>query len=141
MFNQDKADAVCILLEEGQSLRKAAESQGESARTILNWTKQNPNFFTQYTRAREIGYLNLADEIVEISDEADISAKYNGEDVVLELSAGTVARNRLRIDTRKWLLAKMLPKIYGEKLELSGDAANPIALQEIRRTIVDPRAD
>lgn len=141
MFNQDKADAVCILLEEGQSLRKAAESQGESARTILNWTKQNPDFFTQYTRAREIGYLNLADEILEISDEATIAAKYMGDDVVLDLSPASVARNRLRIDTRKWLLAKMLPKIYGEKLELSGDAANPIALQEIRRTIVDPRAD
>ena len=26
-------------------------------------------------------------------------------------------RNRLRVDTRKWMLAKMLPKVYGDKLE------------------------
>jgi len=118
MYDQKIADAVCDLLEDGQSLRKAAESQGVSARTILNWTKQNPDFFTQYTRARDIGYRLLADEILEISDEVTLEAKYDGEDVKLDLSAGSVARNRLRVDTRKWMLAKMLPKIYGEKIEI-----------------------
>lgn len=31
-------------------------------------------------------------------------------------------RSRLRVDTRKWLLSKMLPKVYGDRaaLELSG---------------------
>lgn len=125
-FDQDKADDVCIALEDGASLRKAAESVGESARTVLNWTKSNPEFFTQYTRAREIGYLQLADAILNISDEADVEARYDGEDVRLDLSATAVARNRLRVDTRKWMLSKMLPKIYGDKLELSGDADNPV---------------
>ena len=125
-FNQDKADLICIGLEEGLSLRKAAESVGESARTVLNWTKANPEFLTQYTRAREIGYLQLADAILNISDEIEIEAKYDGDDVRLELSATAVARNRLRVDTRKWMLSKMLPKIYGDKLELSGDQENPV---------------
>jgi len=34
--------------------------------------------------------------------------------------AGQVARDRLKVDTRKWLLSKALPKIYGDKLELGG---------------------
>jgi len=125
-FNQDTADSVCIALEDGASLRKAAESVGESARTILNWTRSNPEFLTQYTRAREIGYLQLADAILNISDESDVEVKYDGEETRLELSATAVARNRLRVDTRKWMLSKMLPKIYGDKLELSGDQNNPI---------------
>jgi len=49
-----------------------------------------------------------------------------------------VARDRLRVDTRKWLLSKALPKIYGDKLALGGDQdAPPIAmLTRIERVIV-----
>ena len=125
-FNQDKADEVCSLLEDGLSLRKAAEKVGESARTILNWTKANPAFLTQYTRAREIGYLQLADEILNISDEYQVEVRHNGEDETIDLSATAVARNRLRVDTRKWMLSKMLPKVYGDKLQLAGDENAPI---------------
>jgi hypothetical protein len=125
-FDQDKADKVCIALEDGASLRKAAASVGEAAITILNWTKSNPEFLIQYTRARESGYRMLADEILSIADETDVEAKYDGEDVRLDLSATAVARNRLRVDTRKWMLSKMLPKIYGDKLAISGDADNPL---------------
>jgi hypothetical protein len=139
MFNQDKADEICIMLEDGESLRKAAESVGESARTVLNWTKSNPEFLTQYTRSREIGYLQLADSILNIADETEVEAKYDGDDVRLDLSATAVARNRLRVDTRKWMLSKMLPKIYGDKLELSGDQQNPLLIGSIKRVIVDPK--
>ena len=138
-FNQDKADLICIGLEEGLSLRKAAESVGESARTVLNWTKANPEFLTQYTRAREIGYLQLADAILNISDEIEIEAKYDGDDVRLELNATAVARNRLRVDTRKWMLSKMLPKIYGDKIEL--DHSGEVKFTRITRTIIDPKSD
>lgn len=141
MFNQEKADDICIALEDGASLRKAAESVGESARTVLNWTKANPEFLTQYTRAREIGYLHLADTLLNISDEAEVEARYDGDDVRLELNATAVARNRLRIDTRKWLLSKMLPKLYGDKLQVQGDEDNPIrTINRIERVIIDGRA-
>ncbi len=33
---------------------------------------------------------------------------------------------RVRIDTRKWLLSKMAPKRYGDRLELAGDKDNPL---------------
>jgi hypothetical protein len=141
MFNQDKADEICIMLEDGASLRKAAESVGESARTVLNWTKSNPEFLTQYTRSREIGYLQLADSILNIADETEVEAKYDGDDVRLDLSATAVARNRLRVDTRKWMLSKMLPKIYGDKLALAGDPDNPIeTVSKVVFEVVNPKS-
>lgn len=143
MFDQAKADQICIALEEGLSLRKAAESVGESARTILNWTRSNPEFLTQYTRAREIGYLQLADAILNISDEYEVEVKHDGEDVKLDLSATAVARNRLRVDTRKWMLSKMLPKIYGDKLDVDHglQADNPInaLFSQIKNTPFRPK--
>lgn len=145
MFSQEKADQVCIYLEDGVSLRKAAESVGESARTILNWTRSNPDFFTQYTRAREIGYLQLADTILNISDEADVEVRYDGEDMRLDLSATAVARNRLRVDTRKWMLSKMLPKIYGDKLDMNHGVQpdNPLVklFEQLENTPIRPKND
>ena len=41
-------------------------------------------------------------------------------------------RSRLRVDTRKWLLSKALPKIYGDKVtaEISGPDGGPIKTEE-----------
>ena len=70
MFTQEKADAVCALLAEGQSLRKAAASIGVNPNTVLNWCDDNEAFSLQYARARARGYQQLADEILEISDDS-----------------------------------------------------------------------
>lgn len=125
-FSQIAADAVCAMLEDGKSLRAACVELDLSPRTILDWTKANEAFSTQYTRAREVGYKLLADEIIDIADEKEVQVRYDGEDTTLDLSPTAIARNRLRVDTRKWMLSKMLPKIYGDKLELSGDPDKPV---------------
>lgn len=125
-FNQVAADAVCVMLEDGKSLRAACRELELTPSHVLQWTKANPAFEKQYACAREAGYKLLADEIIDIADEKVVQVRYDGEDTTLDLSPTAIARNRLRVDTRKWMLSKMLPKIYGDKLELSGDAANPI---------------
>ena len=51
-----------------------------------------------------------------------------------------IQRSRVRIDARKWLLSKLAPKKYGDKLEFAGDPNNPI-VHEIRRVIVDTKSD
>jgi hypothetical protein len=115
MFTQEKGDQVCALLAEGSSLRKAAAACGVSASHVLDWTKGNAEFGEQYARARARGYELLADEIIEISDDAshDVIQTEQGEKPNTEF----VARSRLRVDSRKWMLAKMLPKVYGDKIE------------------------
>jgi hypothetical protein len=50
--------------------------------------------------------------------------------------SGAVQKQRLQVDTRKWLLSKLAPKKYGDKLELSGDPDRPLAIQKIERVIV-----
>lgn len=127
-FNQETAGRVCSELEQGKSLRAACKEVGISASAILDWVKINKDFGEQYAHARDTGYKLLADEIIDISDEKEVQARYQGEDVTLDLSAASIARNKLRIDARKWMLSKMLPKIYGDKLELSGNKENPVEI-------------
>lgn len=116
-LTQILADSVCALLEDGKSLRAACKELGIPASNVHFWAKENADFAAQYARAREAGYALLADELIDIADEKEVQARYEEEDVTLDLSPTAIARNRLRVDTRKWMLSKMLPKVYGERLE------------------------
>lgn len=120
MISQDVRDAICELLADGKSLRAACKETGTAARSVLDIVDAEPLFAAQYAAARARGYQRLADEIIEISDDArgDVIETENGP----RMDAEFVARSRLRVDTRKWMLSKMLPKVYGEKVtqELTG---------------------
>jgi hypothetical protein len=125
---------VCDLLSAGGSLQGACR-QIEDAKfqTILDWVEKYPELAVHYAQARARGYQLLADEIITISDEAEVAANYKGEDVTLQLDATAIARNRLRVDTRKWMLSKMLPKVYGEKLttEITGSGGGPVTIAAV----------
>ena len=81
----------------------------------------------------------LADEILAISDDG-LNDTYTDDDGNVRTATDVVARSRLRVDSRKWMLSKMLPKVYGDKLTHQGDAENPIAISRIERVIVRPKA-
>ena len=57
----------------------------------------------------------MADELLEVADEAEVTAQHDGADVKLALDATAVNRNRLRVDARKWYLSKLAPKKYGDR--------------------------
>lgn len=89
-------------------------------RTVRVWALDDFNgFYPQYARARELGYLSMADELTEIADDDSGDIKIDGEGNERHDTEFS-ARSRLRLDTRKWLLSKALPKVYGDKLAVTG---------------------
>jgi hypothetical protein len=121
---------LCRQLEQGLSLWKACDAVADSPHpsTVLDWTEKYPDTLgQQYAHARETGYRLLADKILEIADEPIPSTESGA------LDNGAVAHQRLRIDTRKWMLSKMLPKVYGDKVtqEHTGAGGGPIALAAV----------
>jgi hypothetical protein len=62
------------------------------------------------------------------------------EAVAFELNGENIQRSRVRIDTRKWLLSKMLPKVYGDKSEVAVTGANggPVQSQSVTVSVNDP---
>jgi hypothetical protein len=52
-----------------------------------------------------------------------------------ELNGEHIQRSRVRIDTRKWMLSKMLPKSYGDKAEVAVTGANGGPVQSERVTV------
>jgi hypothetical protein len=90
-------------------------------RAVRQWAMDETSaFYTQYARAREVGYHKMADDILDMADDGrnDWEERQNkrGETFVA-LNREAVERSKLRVDTRKWLLSKALPKLYGDKIE------------------------
>lgn len=137
MYSQDIADAICARLAEGESLRGICRDEGmPSAPTVIRWIRENKPFAEQYAMAREAGYQLLADQLLEIADDSsrDTYVDDNGN---TRTDTEVVARSRLRLDTRKWMLSKMLPKVYGDKVELGGSLDLNTKIERITRRIVD----
>lgn len=130
-YTQEIADRICARLAEGESLRAICRTEGmPSEATVRAWALDDvEGFASQYARAREIGYERLADEILDISDDStgDVVVDDHGNE---RTDAERVARSRLRVDSRKWLLSKMLPKKYGEKVttEHTGPNGGPVQI-------------
>ena len=120
MFSQETADRICERLALGDSLRKACiATGGPDPATVLRWADDKKLAFSQqYADARARGYQLLADEIIEISDDS-AGDTVTDDDGNVRTDAERVARSKLRVDSRKWVLSKMLPKVYGEKLDVT----------------------
>lgn len=107
-FSQGKFDEICEMLAHGRNLREIERMpEMPSANAILQWKDNTPDLSAQYARARESGYTLMAEDILAISDEPVIDNDH-------------LTRNRQRVDSRKWLLSKCLPKIYGDKQHVEG---------------------
>ena len=77
----------------------------------------------QYARARDFGYEILADEILEIADDGTndwMERQQRNGSIETVTNKDHLERSRQRIDARKWLLSKALPKKYGDKQTIDG---------------------
>lgn len=124
-YSRALAERICERLKTGESLKSICRDEGyPEAICVIEWARKDKDgFASQYARARESGYLLLADEIIAIADNPVEAMKRvvkpDGEEITY---SDAVDRSRLMVDTRKWMLAKMLPKVYGDKqqVEVSG---------------------
>lgn len=134
-FTQETADAICERIADGESLRSICQSEGMPNRmTVFRWLNdpERAAFRDQYARAREEQAEFYAESIIEIADEESVTVKVGeDEEVSVVLDATAVARNRLRIDARKWYASKVAPKKFGDfkAVELTGANGGPVMIQ------------
>lgn len=100
-YTEAVAEEICRRLADGESLNAICKDEKMPAEsTVRSWAIDPDHpIAAKYARAREVGYEKMADELLEIADNLE----------------GGDNRDRLRVETRKWLLSKVLPKVYGEK--------------------------
>lgn len=112
--------------------------------TVRSWALDDrEGFSTQYARAREIGYFSMADELLEVADDGRNDWMERSDDnggISWQLNGEHIQRSRLRVDTRKWMLSKALPKVFGDKVtqEHVGDPDRPVEIRKIELIGVRP---
>lgn len=136
------AELVFAGMRSGMSAFKACQGAGVNQSTFNLWLNQDAELAAEYARAREDLIELLANETMAIADQAfeEIEEQAVGKDgkpVVLKKKVPVdVQRARLQVDTRKWLLSKLAPKKYGDKLTLAGDEDSPLKIEKIERVVV-----
>lgn len=116
IFSEELADTICERLALGESLRAICRDDDMPAMaTIFRWLGANERFRDQYAHAREAQADALADDILDIAD----TAKETNE---------AVRKAQLRIESRKWIAAKLKPKKYNDRVinEVTGADGGPI---------------
>ena len=121
-FSQEVFDEVCNRLADGRSLRKVCADKdmpGKSA--FMDWVKKDEALAEQYARAMELRADYIFEETKDIADTA---------------TPETVHVARLQVDTRKWYLGKVNPKVYGDRIQTEDITQQPRQL-----VIVSPKLE
>lgn len=117
---QNIIDDICKMLSQGESLRAVFRDNniGITRKRFYELLEDNEGYQNQYARACEDRSDYIFEEILEIADEKNADVYI--DDGEAKIDGNTVQRSKLKVDTRKWMLGKMNPKKYGEKIELGG---------------------
>ena len=117
-FTQAIFDRICERIAEGESLRAICKGNGMPAkRTFLRWVAADETLAKQYAEAQVMRAEHYFDEIVEIADKGSDPAK-----------------TRVQVDARKWVLSRMNPKKYGDRVlnEHMGEDGGPLVVKIVR---------
>lgn len=144
-FNDGHRERILEMLYQGMTLTSACRSADDlpAPSTVCMWARKDEEFAKQYARAREVGYALMADQLADIADDGTndyMTVVVSGHEIE-KLDSEHIQRSKLRVDTRKWLLSKALPKIYGDKhqMEVSAPGGGPVEIAVTRR-IIDANA-
>lgn len=117
-FTPEIANEICERISKGESLRAicAGDAHTEGAfmpgrSTVMRWLNENEAFRDQYAHAREAQADHFVEEIIEIADQPSVMVTADGDTI-----ANDPQRDRLRVDARKWVAARLAPKKYGDKI-------------------------
>jgi hypothetical protein len=118
-YSEAFVEEVCNAIENShKGLRSLCKDfkHWPPARTIRNWIERYPHFKAMYAQAKKTQIENLAEEIIEISDNderdiLEVDGEYGKTYITNNVA---IARDRLRTDNRKWIAAKLLRGTYGD---------------------------
>lgn len=137
-YSEDLARRICDQIADGKVLRCICDGKNgmpASRVTVYRWLADQPDFRSLFNWALRWRTEAFAEDIIEIGDDGSQDWKLDTDDDGAQfqvLNKEALARSHMRVENRKWLLAKLLPRQYGTKSEdlpaipTNGDDAKPL---------------
>jgi len=110
------------MIDEGKTVKRICEDIKQKRSTISRWLRRDHT--EEYDNAIMERGQYMADKAEEVLDELTLSGD--------RADNAKVQAVRLKIDTLKWFASKLMPRRYGEKLQLKGNAEEPITIKIIK---------
>ena len=134
-----KVDQVLEIVASGESVRNACITAQLSRDSLNLWVRNDiAGLAHRYARAREAQVQAMEDELLAIADDSrrDTITRRAADGSEYEVPDNEwIARSKLRVDTRKWIMAKVHPKQYG-------DTPPPVAVNVTNvQFVIDPFQD
>ena len=131
VYTKDLAARICAEMATGKSLRSVCAEDGMPAEsTVRLWAVEDRDgFAAHYARAREAQMEALGEDILEIADDTRGDFKKNADGVEV-VDSEAIQRSKLRVDARKWLMSKIAPKRYGDRVDATIGNPDGSPLQE-----------
>ena len=107
IYTPELAEEICSTIgRSSKGIKRLCEAHTHwpSSFTIFKWLRDNEEFSHQYVHTKMIQVSVLMDEIINIADEAK-----------------NVRKASLAINVRKWIACKLMPKVYGNKIDARVD--------------------
>ena len=130
IFTDELAADIGRRLSLGESARQICRDDSMPVMsTLMKWLTEPDKvaFSEQYARARDCQADYYADEIIDIADEL-------GEGV--DSNAVNIAK--LRIDSRKWKVARMSPRKYGDKQQIDHTSSDDSFKPTVIKLVAEP---
>lgn len=144
IYTEELANKICERMARGEPIVQICKDEDmPNNDTIYSWVLENKGadkdgkngFSDKYRLGREAQAEFLFEELLTISDRSDEIVE--GADRMI---AGALAANqKLKVETRKWVISKILPKKYGDKLDLTSgnEAIKPTPIINVFRNNSD----
>lgn len=134
---------ICDRIIAGESVAsiwRSEEPPSISWRTFYRWLADDSDLAAQVAKAEEQACAALHDRMVDVAREPRIgeivtSGTRDGKPFEETRYVDAVERSKLEVHALQWTLARRMPKKYGDKLTLAGDADNPIAITDARAAL------
>lgn len=132
---------IMIWIADGKSLATICKEKGyPNRKTFFEWVAKDNSIAAQYQTALAMRAELFAEQLISISD--NDSFDFNDEG---KLNPENIARSKLKVDTRKWIVSRLLPKKYGDKLDLThgSNPENPLTvlIQQVSGSSFTPVED
>lgn len=123
-YTRELSDEICRRVADGETLPNICRDAHIPARTTINqWIMdKRDGFHIRYAEAKTRQLELIAEEMLDIADDGrnDWMRSRDPENNGYRFNGEHAQRSRLRIDTRKWLLVKLLPDKYGDRVAHTG---------------------
>lgn len=117
----ESIEAIFGMVAGGRTVKDACAEAMIPYDTFYRWVLKDPLLREEYEMARQIQAEGMLDDMIEIADTQASGEVYLDSKGNTRIDYEAIQRSKLKVEQRRWQMAKMNPKRFGEKIHQEVD--------------------